>query len=88
LAVSRLQIESLYTLCYMLQSPANVRLFLKNGWKKKYIRFLLHREEHANLRRFDEFYTKMGFELIGKLQGVSFVTEEERRTIEYDQLGS
>jgi hypothetical protein len=86
LAVARLQIESLYTLCYLLQSPENVQLFLKNGWKKKYIRFLLHREEHVNFRRFDDFYTT-GFELLGKLQGVSFVSDEERRKIEYDQLG-
>ncbi|MGO9326452.1 MAG: hypothetical protein ACLP07_18010 [Terracidiphilus sp.] len=87
LAVARLQVESLYTLCYLLQSPENVRLFLKNGWKKKYVRFLLHREEHVNLRRFDEFYSKVGIGLIDKLQGVSFVSDAERRKIECDQLG-
>jgi hypothetical protein len=87
LAIARLQLESLYTLCYLLQSPESVRVFLKNAWKKKYIRFLLHREEHVNFKRFDEFYSKTGYELFEKLQGVSSVTAEERRKIEYEQLG-
>jgi hypothetical protein len=87
LAIARLQLESLYTLCYLLQSPENVRIFLKNAWKKKYARFLLHREEHVNFERFDEFYSKTGYELIENLQVASSVTAEERRKIEYEQLG-
>ncbi|MFY9853150.1 MAG: hypothetical protein WAK26_04640 [Terracidiphilus sp.] len=87
LAIARLQVESVYTVCYLLQGPENVRLFLKNSWKKKYIRFLLHREEHVNLARFDDYYKIKGADLIDKLQGASFVTDAERRTIDYEQLG-
>jgi hypothetical protein len=87
LAVARLQIESVYTVCYLLQAPENVRLFLKNAWKRKYIHFLLDREELVKLRRFDDFFMKSGIDLMDKLQGVSFVTDTERRTIEYEQLG-
>lgn len=88
LTVARLQLESLYTLCFLLQAPENVRLFLKNGWKKKYIRYLLEREERRNLSRFDDYYLKISPATIDELQRRSFVTDEERRTIEIDELGA
>lgn len=58
LTIARLQLEVLYSLCFMLQGGQNVRLFLKNGWKKKYIRFLLQREEHGHLSRFSDYFSK------------------------------
>jgi hypothetical protein len=87
LAIARLQLENLFTICFLLQSAENVRLFLKNAWKKKYVRFLLHRAEHIRLSRFDEYYNNTGLEMLDKLQGVSFVSDEERRTIDIQQLG-
>ena len=45
LAIARLQLETLYTLCFLLESPENIRLFMKTSWKKKYTRFLLQRAE-------------------------------------------
>jgi hypothetical protein len=71
-----------------MQSVENVRLFLKNAWKKKYVRFLLYRAESVHISRCNEYYGKTGLEMIDQLQGESFVTEEERRTIEFQQLGS
>jgi hypothetical protein len=85
--IARLQLEVLYSLCFLLESAENVRLFLKNGWKKKYIRFLLHREEYVNLHRFDEYFNKSGIETLEKLQRMCGVTEDERRTIDVEQLG-
>ena len=85
LPIARLQLETLYTFCFLLQSAENVRLFLKNNWKKKYIRFLLEREERRNLQRFDEFYMRTGQSLIDMLQGLSSVSDEERQTIEQDE---
>ncbi|MGD0940776.1 MAG: hypothetical protein ABR905_13810 [Terracidiphilus sp.] len=87
LAIARLQLENLFTICFLLQSAENVRLFLKNAWKKKYVRFLLHRAEHIRLRRFDEYSNSVGAELLDKLQGASFVSDAERRTIDVQQLG-
>jgi hypothetical protein len=86
-AIARLQLESLFTICFFLQSPENVQLYLKNTWKKTFIRFLLHRVEYAHLKRFDEYNNKLGFEMLGRLQVASYVTNEERRTIEFQQLG-
>jgi hypothetical protein len=88
LTVARLQLEVLYSLCFMLQDAQNVRLFLKNGWKKKYIRFLLGREEHGHLPRYSEYFSTTAQPLMDRLQGLSSVTEGERRTIELDQLGA
>jgi hypothetical protein len=88
LPIARLQLEVLYSLCFMLQSGKNVRLFLKNGWKKKYIRFLLEREECGQLPRFAEYLGKTAKPLMDQLQVLSSVTEDERRTVEQDEIGS
>jgi hypothetical protein len=71
----------------MLQGGKNVRLFLKNGWKKKYIRFLLEREERGQLPRFAEYLGKTAKPWMDQLQVLSSVTEDERRTIEQDEIG-
>ena len=88
LAIARLQLETLYSFCFLLQDAENVRTLLKNGWKKKYVRFLLEREEHKNLPRFSEFYNMTGKDQLDGLQRMSSVTEDERRTIEQEQLGA
>jgi hypothetical protein len=72
----------------MLQGGENVRSFLKSGWKKKYVRFLLQREEHVHLPRFAEYFAKTALPSIDQLQALSSVTEDEKRTIEQEQLGS
>jgi hypothetical protein len=87
LAISRLQLETLYNFCFLVQSPENVRLFLKNGWKKKYVRFLLEREECVNLPRFENFLQILSQPALDGLQRLSSVSDEERRTIEMDELG-
>jgi hypothetical protein len=86
-AVARLQVETRYTFCFLLEDAGHVRLFLKSGWKKKYIRFLLYREELARLPRFHSYYNGQGMATITALQHRSFVSDEERRTIDIEQLG-
>jgi hypothetical protein len=88
LAIARLQLETLYTTCYLLQDPEHIQLFMKNSWKKKYIRFLLGREEHRNLSRFDDYYNNTGLAMIGQLQRASNVTDDERKTIDIEELGT
>lgn len=88
LPIARLQLEVLYSLCFMLQGGQNVRSFLKNGWKRKYVRFLLQREEHGHLPRSAEYFTETAQPSIDQLQVLSSVTEDEKRTIEEEQLGS
>jgi hypothetical protein len=88
LAIARLQLETLYSFCFMIQNPENVRLFLKNGWKKRYIRFLLHREELCNLPRFQSYLSSDALPLLEVLQLPSCVTDAEKSTIEHDELGT
>jgi hypothetical protein len=86
LAIARLQLETLYSFCFMLEDVENVRLFLKNGWKRKFIRFLLRREEFRLLQRFDEYFSQNALPQMNTLQQLSFVTDAEKRTIEQDEL--
>jgi len=88
LAIARLQLETLYNLCFLLQSPENIRLFMKASWKKKYTRFLLERAETIHLPRFADFTERTGPEMLENLRTACFVTEEERRTINDDELGA
>jgi hypothetical protein len=86
LVIARLQLESVYTLCYLLECPANVVLFLKNGWKKKYVRFLLEREERKTLPRFQEYLDGTAPKLLENLRKACSVTDEEKLTIELEEL--
>ncbi len=61
---------------------------LKEWMEKKYIRYLLEREERGNLPRFAEYFAKTAKPAMDVLQIRSSVTEDERRTIEQEQLGS
>jgi hypothetical protein len=88
LTIARLQLETLYSFCFMLQDAENVRLFLKNGWKRRYIRFLLEREERRRLPRFQGYLSNDALPGLDKLQHLSSVTDLERRTIEHDELGT
>jgi hypothetical protein len=88
LAIARLQLETLYSLCFLLQDPENIRLYLKNGWKKKYVRFLLEREECRELPRFDKFLNMKAGPFLDGLQKLSSVSDEEKRTIEIEELGA
>ena len=88
MTVARLQLESLYSFCFLLQDENNVYYFLKSGWKKEYIRFLLMREECINIRRFDDFVNKDGIQALDHKWKLIHVTDAEKLTIECKQLGT
>jgi hypothetical protein len=87
LAIARLQLETLYSFCFMLQDAENVRWFLKCAWKNRYIQFLLGREEWGRLPRFSEHLTVTALPLIDMFRRLSSVTDEEKRTIEVEEPG-
>ncbi len=86
LAISRLQLETLYSLCLIFEQPGFTARFVKNGWKKPYIRFLLQREESRNLKRFGDVVQQLEEALEG-LRRQAGVTDEEKMTVEYEELG-
>lgn len=87
LAVARLQVEALYTFCFCLQAAENVRHYLKYGWKQKYVRFLLLSEEYCQLDRFSKYFTD-AFKTLSLMQQQLGVSEEERLTVDEEQLGT
>ena len=45
LVLARLQLEGLYTSCLLTEQPEHVDRFVKEAWKRQYIRYLLMREQ-------------------------------------------
>ena len=86
LPLARAQLESLFTICLMLENPKWVVVYVKDGWKKLYKRFLLEKEEAKDLPRMREPHNKLMAPYIAALQRISGVTEEEKRTIEKEEL--
>jgi hypothetical protein len=87
LVLARLQLEGLYTLCLLTEQPEHVHRFVKEAWKRQYIRYLLMREETKGLDRFIEAQNDVHeLSRLLKLATVWNVTEAERLTIEYDEL--
>jgi len=87
LTIARLQVENVFSTAFMVDGCANVRLYVKNAWKSKYVRFLLQRIECEKLPRFTEYFRSDGINTLNALQSKSFVTDEERKVIEAQQLG-
>jgi hypothetical protein len=88
MTIARLQLETLYSFCFLLQDANNVSLLLKSGWKKQYIRFLLEREECKNIPRFDEYVNKVGSQHHEHMRVFLNVSDVEKLTIESEELGT
>jgi hypothetical protein len=72
----------------MLQDAKNVSLFLKSGWKKQYIQFLMMQEEWINIPRSSEFVNKDGVQHHEKARKFLHVSDAEKLTIECEELGT
>jgi len=88
LALARLQLEGLYTLSLMFESPANVDIYLRDGWRQMYIDFLLQREETQGLDRFQGFLTTQGPTSLEAQRHLLGITVAEKATIEHDEIGT
>lgn len=87
LVLARLQLEGLYTICLLTEKAEHVDWFVKEAWKRQYIRYLLMREETKGLDRFIDAQSDVQeLSRLLKLATVWNVSEAERLTIEYDEL--
>jgi hypothetical protein len=87
LALARLQLEGLYAVCLMLESPQYVDCYLQDYWQKLYVRFLLQREEFKLLPRWDEYIRDSPTWI--NLQRIHVgVTEIQQWTVEHEELGT
>jgi hypothetical protein len=88
LALARLQLEALYSVCLMVEDPSFVDIYVKSYWRDAYVRFLLEREERKSLARFNEYLNERGLPLIEELRRMSGVTDEEKATVEAEEFGT
>jgi hypothetical protein len=85
-ALARLQLEGLFALCLMFESPKYVDRFRQDYWRKSYIQYLLIREETLTLPSFQELASKTPVDLLRL--GLHFgVTNAPICTVENEELG-
>jgi hypothetical protein len=83
--LARLQLEGLYTICLLTDGAEHVTRFVAEAWKRKYIHWLLYREETKGLSRLTEFDTKEQARLITLAQ-IWGISDDQRITIEIQEL--
>lgn len=88
LALARVPLEGLYALCIMFEDPSWVDTYLRDGWKKQYVRFLLEAEEVKKLPRFDDFRKNTGPRNLDGLRRLLKITDAQVATINHEQLGT
>lgn len=87
LVLARLQLEGLYTMCFLTEKSEHVDRFVKEAWKRQYVRYLLMREETKGLDRFIAAQSDVQeLSRLLKLAAIWNVSEAERLTIEFDEL--
>ena len=86
LVLARLQLEGLYTVCLLIESPNNVDRFVHEAWKRQYIRWMLNQRETETLPQFaadnDKDYERLMF-----MKGVWKVSDRQQETITYYEQG-
>lgn len=84
--LARLQLETLYAVCLVLDQPQYLGVYLKHCWKQIYVRHLLMLAECKNLPPIMAELDKQLTALEG-LRQLAGVTDEEKATIRSEQLG-
>ena len=85
LALARLQLEGLYTICLLTEGPQHVVRFVAEAWKRQYIRWMLNREETKGLGRFSD-YDGDEYPRVMALAQVWGITNDQRLTIEFQEM--
>jgi hypothetical protein len=87
-ALARMQLEALYSVCLLVQGPSFVDIYVKSFWRDAYVIYLLDREERQGLPRFSEYLNQTALPLMEQLRQASGVTDEEKATVELEELGT
>ncbi len=86
LVLARLQLECLYALCLMFEGSEYVDRYTRDHWRKRYVEYLLIREETMAVPRWDKFASETPVDLIQL--GLHFgVTADQIYTVELEELG-
>jgi hypothetical protein len=87
LALARLQLEGLFAICLLTEGSAWVDTFLRDAWKKQFIRYLLSHYETEYLPRFDPNALVPELSRLVKFQGVCSVSLAQMHTVQHQQTG-
>ena len=88
MVLARVPLEHLYTLCLMFEDSNWIDVYLKDGWKKQYERFLLQREETKNLPRYDDYSKKSGPRNLETQRQFLGITDAQKAATDHVQLGT
>jgi hypothetical protein len=83
--IARMQLETLYAICLVIEDGSNLDSYLKDSWKQIYIRDLLMAEECQNLPTIMSVLNGQS-ESLEKLRLLAGVSDEEKLTIRCEQL--
>jgi hypothetical protein len=85
LALARLQLECLYAICMMLEDPKYVTHYMQDYWKKRYVQYLLDKEETKNLVRFQaRFDSGDALQPLMNLANIFGITQGQIMTVDLE----
>jgi hypothetical protein len=87
MSLVRAQVETVYAVCLIIEAPSFLNAYLKDGWKKLFIRHLAMREECRTIARVRDGLKKPEMWL-EQMRIASGVTDIEKQTIESEELGT
>jgi len=87
MALARIQLETIYAIALIAEKPESLDIYIKNHWKGHYLRFLHERENYKNLSNRKNFYFTQGILILEKLRKDCGVSDDEKSTIDSDELG-
>lgn len=85
LPIARMQLETLYAVCLVLDQPTYLDLYLKHSWKQTYILHLLMTAECHNIPTILALLDQQLVPL-DQMRVLAGVSEEEKQTIRHEQL--
>lgn len=88
LALARLQVEGLFTISLLVKDSIWVDKFLREGWKKQFVRYLFFQYETACLPRFGPDAHINELSRLVKFREICSVSLEQMHTIEHEQMGT
>lgn len=86
MSLVRAQVETLYAVCLIIEKPETLHAYLKDGWKKLFIRHIAMQTECRGLPRVARGLSETEVWL-ERMRISAGVTDIEKRTIEAHELG-
>src|SRR5258708_1305250 len=87
LALLRLQFEALFAICLMLEDAKYVDAYVQDYWRKRYVQYLLVREECSGLSSHDKYLTESPT-FLTLLRDYFGITPEQQATVDFEELGT